>query len=86
MNEEFEKWWERSTPLEDLARNKITKSKAKRAYTAGMERAAEIAETMTIDCPSDKCPQYVDVDDCMYKETGFCIVAAIRKEAGEWQA
>ena len=83
MSESFEKWWA-TVPAEYT--DVVSEDVARSAYTAGMERAAEIAETMTIDCPSDKCPQYVDVDDCMYKETGFCIVAAIRKEAGEWQA
>lgn len=85
MNEAFDKWWdEYSINMDCMALE--SREVIQAAYTAGMERAAEIAETMTIDCPSDKCPQYVDVDDCMYKETGFCIVAAIRKEAGEWQA
>ena len=53
------------------------------AYLAGAatmrEKAAEVANSMATDCPSDKCPEFTDMDDCMYKETGFCIVAAIRK-------
>lgn len=84
MNESFDKWL--NTISETVVLSTTEYERLKMAYTAGLLRAAEIAETMTIDCPSDKCPQYVDVDDCMYKETGFCIVAAIRKEAGEWQA
>jgi len=52
-------------------------------YTAGLERAAEIAELMTRECPSPNCSQCEVVADCMQKETGFCIEAAIRKELGK---
>ena len=59
------------------------KAELEEAYLAGAatmrEKAAEVANSMAIDCPSDKCPVFTDMDDCIYKETGFCIVAAIRK-------
>lgn len=73
MNEEFEKWWERSTPLEDLARNKITKSKAKRAYTAGLLRAADICKS-----------KHENMDSRLNYVAGWLDAeAAIRKEAVE---
>lgn len=50
-----------------------------KGVTTMREKSAEVANSMAIDCPSDKCPEYTDMDDCMYKETGFCIAAAIRQ-------
>lgn len=53
------------------------------AHREGWEQCkmecAEVAEKMTRECPSPNCSEYTDADDCMYKDTGYCIAAAIRR-------
>ena len=81
MSEEFDEW-ARTNMVDDTGYIEAY-GRMEQAYLAGAaamrEKAAEVANSMAIDCPSDKCPEFTDMDDCMYKETGFCIVAAIRK-------
>ena len=83
MSKSFEKWWEHNGAAINTLNALSRKQWLDAAYTAGLERAAEIAELMTRECPSPNCSQCEVVEDCMQKETGFCIEAAIRKEAGE---
>lgn len=95
MNAEFEKYWKSSRasdrPFAETNAQILDKMIAKTHFLAGAatgyangvavmkERCAEVAEKMTRECPSDQCPQYSDADDCMYKDTGYCIANAIRR-------
>lgn len=83
MNEEFEKWRRDEYGVEADFQETFAIAALEEAFLAGAaamrEKAAEMANNMATDCPSEKCPEHTDMDDCMYKETGFCIAAAIRK-------
>lgn len=83
MNE-FEKWFEQKYGSTfQTCKNPALYKSLEAAFLAGAaamrERCAEVTEKMTRECPSDQCPQYSDADDCMYKDTGYCIANAIRR-------
>lgn len=76
MNE-FEKWWNTYDKGSMACFDEC--NDAFRAGAAAMkEQCAEVADKMTRECPSPNCSEYTDMDDCLCKETGFCITNAIR--------